>query len=337
MLDKLNNNTIDIWLEDAAHGLPQELFDEAMGGDIKKENLNRNVILTARVWGKDETEVKFRAKLKDTLREVFHRAAKALGEKLLPPEPAEPLDLLHAKTHEGEWSRAIRDLDQPLWLALREKYARQFAVDYKLIVKINAIWGKAPSPTPTPRQLLAAFGMDANEFTLYPVASSEPYPVDTSIKIQRGDQFEAQKDGKYGDRVRGTKPRGSQTIEDDISAVQEAGGNARLLSHNGQRFAHIGDIAIPTPPWDRQSTEILIAVSDTYPTAGLDAFYVKLPIGHSSGDVPKKQNEIQIGDTSWLLISWHYHESRPWNSMQDDLVTHIEHCRGFFLTRGVRS
>ncbi|MBK9528098.1 MAG: hypothetical protein IPO41_07190 [Acidobacteria bacterium] len=90
--------------------------------------------------------------------------------------------------------------------------------------------------------------MDANEFTLHPVASSEPYPVDTSIKIQQGDQFEARKTESMATRVRGTKPRGSQTIEDDISAVQEAGGNARLLSHNRQRFAHIGDIAIPTPP-----------------------------------------------------------------------------------------
>jgi hypothetical protein len=180
--------------------------------------------------------------------------------------------------------------------------------------------------------------MDAAQFTLYPPDSSDPYPVDTPIKVERGQKFEAQKDGRYGeDRPsRGKKPRGAQTIEEDVEEYQEAGARARLFSHSGQRYVETDARDIPSPPWSTDAAEILIAVPATYPSGGLDAFYLKLPFGHDSGDIPRKQSVLVIDGVEWLLISWHYHPTKPWNPAQDDLATHIEHCRGFFLTRGVR-
>ncbi|MGB7202172.1 MAG: E2/UBC family protein [Pyrinomonadaceae bacterium] len=334
MLKEINTNTDNVLLDDAARGIE---LDAAVGGEIKKEDKARDVNLTARVWEKNN-DVNFKAKLDDTLGEVLEKAGKALGEKILPPEPAAPLDLLRGRLHNGQWSDPITDLSQLLGRALKERFDKHFAVEYMLVVKINALWGISPTNTPTPRQLLAAFGMDASEFTLYPPDSSEPYPVDRPIKVRRGQKFEAQKDGRYGDGVPTTvkKPRGTQTIEDDVNNYNEAGAQARLLSFDNQIYVETNLSNIPSPPWSSDKADILIAIPATYPTGGLDAFYIKMPMGHASGDIPRKQNIVQIGSDQWLLISWHYHPSKPWNPTQDDLATHIEHCRGFFLTRGVR-
>lgn len=319
-------------LEDAARGLPQDLFDEAASGTLRKEALQRKISLTVRKW-KDGERVNFEARLGDDLGEVLQKGARALGERVLPPGNTTPLDLLRARKHSGEWSRPIQDLTLPLWVALLKKYDRRFAIEYVLAVKINATWGISPKEQITPRELLAAFGMDANEFTLYAVDSDQPLPVDTPMAVKRGQKFEAQKDGRYGDiNCPAKKPRGTQTVEDDI---QEAGGSARLLSHAGQQYAAV-KIDISSPPWSEATAEILFAIPATYPTGGLDAFYVKLPLGHSSGDIPKKQSEIIVDGERWLLISWHYLEAKPWNSLHDDLATHVQHCRGFFLTRGVK-
>lgn len=324
----------EVFLEDAARGIE---LDVAVGGKIKKEDKAREVILAIREWNDDE-DMKLRAKVNDTLGEVLEAAGKALGTKVLPPGPEAPLDLLRGQLHSGEWSGPIADLSQPLGKALEKRFKKHFAVEYLLVVKINALWGVSPSANPTPRQLLAAFGMDANEYTLYPPNKNTPYPVDTPMRVKRGQHFEAQKDGRYGDGRTpiGKKSRGTQTIEDDVRDYKEAGATARLFTVGDQPYVEVANVKIPSPPWDTQRANILIAIPATYPTGGLDAFYLKLPIGHASGDIPRKQGVLQLDAVEWLLISWHYHPTKPWNAAQDDLSTHVEHCRGFFLERGVR-
>lgn len=324
----INNDLRD----DAACGIT----DEAAGGESKKQESNRGIALTIREWKKIE-EVQLRANPDDTLGEVLGDGAQALGRRILPPGPAAPLDLLRGQLHNGVWSEPITDLSQILRRALNKQFNKEFAIEFRLIVKINALWGLAPAKEVTPRQLLAAFGMDASEFTLYPPDSETEYPADTPIQLKRGDKFEAQKDGRYGDTVAtARKPRGSQSINDDVKEYQEAGATARLFSFNGQTYVEVNHIRIPSPPWNKRHADILIAVPATYPAGGLDAFYVRMPIAHESGDVPRKQNMLEINGDQWLLISWHYHPNKPWNPAQDDLVTHVEQCRGFFLMRGVK-
>jgi hypothetical protein len=336
IVEQIEGQPSEAWLDDVDSDLPSELAESQKTGTLPSNILKKKLMLRARDWagGKD---VKFKVALDDSLAEVFSKAADVLGKPLLPPAPRPPLDVLHIEMRGGGWI-LVTDLNEPLWVALLRGGKRHLAIEYKLVVKINSQWGLAPSAEATPRQLLAAFGMDAQEFTLYAVDGNEPLPVDTPLGIKRGDRFEAQKDGRYGSTVflKEKVARGSQTIEDDVAAVNAAGGKARLLNPGGQIYVEACGLEIPVPPWGSKRAAILIAVPATYPSGGLDAFYLKLPMTHSSGSIPYQQSVIHVDGHDWMLISWHYHESRPWNSLHDDLESHIQHCRGFFLTRGVR-
>ncbi len=280
----------------------------------------------------DGEEIKFAAGLSDTLRQVFDDGAKALGKPLLPPGGAQPLDILRCRERHGHrWSEPLTNLEQPLWLALAHGCTRHFGIEYVLAVKINTRWGIAPSANATPRELLTSFGFDPTEFSLYRANSADLLPPDTPLSIKRGDMFEAQKDGRYG-----AQPvRGSQTIEDDLKAAQEAGINARLFIEGGQKYVEARDLAIPSPPWSRDRVSIIVAIPATYPTGGLDAFYLEQTVTHANGSIPYQQGTATIDGRPWALISWHYATNRPWNPRQDNLASHIEHCRGYFLKRGV--
>lgn len=326
----------DHWLENIDAEVPEELSAGQAHGKLEDRLQKKQIKLGVRRWP-DGREVRFRASLVDTLGEVFSKGASALEEPLLPRSPQTPLDALRYLKRQAEWSDPLAKLDQPLWLALIHGVTRHLGIEYKLVVKINTRWGVAPSATATPRELLTSFGMNPQEFSLYTVDGVDPLPPDTPLSLKRGDCFEAQKDGKYGSSVAVSRaPRGSQTIEDDVEAANEAGEIARLLSVGNQKYVEVTNVSVPSPPWGKDKATILIAIPSTYPSGGLDAFYLGLPFTHSTNSIPNQQQVVSIDGQDWALISWHYHESRPWNPLQDDLITHIQHCKGFFLTRGVR-
>jgi len=277
--------------------------------------------------------VHFHAKLSDSLREVMGLGAKALGEELLPPDARVPLDFLRNRRGH-QWSDPIGNLETPLWAALAHGDSRRFGIEYRLEVRINARWGVAPRDPITPRELLLAFEFDPAQYSLYHTDSAEPLPPDTPMKVRRGERFEAQKDGRYGSSAV-APPRGLQTIEEDLETVKAAGFAARLMVEGGQRYVEIGNLEIPSPPWSALVCAILVAVPGTYPSGGLDAFYLAQGV-HQGGAVPNQQAPVPIGDRSWGLISWHYAQDRPWNPSRDDLGSHLAHCRGYFLRRGVR-
>lgn len=132
-----------------------------------------------------------------------------------------------------------------------------------------------------------------------------------------------------------TPPRGLQTIKDDVVAAAAAGFQTRILSAQGQRYIEARGLAIPSPPWSSGEATILIAIPETYPRGGLDAFYLEQGVTQE-GKVPYQQSVTTIDGRSWGLISWHYADGRTWNPRHDDLASHIAHCHGFFLSRGVR-
>ncbi len=326
----------DHWLESVDAEVPEELGAGQAHGKLADRFQKKLIKLGVRNWP-DGQELHFKASLTDTIGEVFAKGAEVLGKPLLPPTPQSPLDALRYLKKRGEWSEPLTNLDQSLWLALAHGVTRHLGIEYELAVKINTRWGIAPSSTATPRELLTSFGMNPQEFSLYTLDGVDPLPPDTPLSLQRSDCFEAQKDGKYGSTLAVSRaPRGSQTIEDDIDAANEAGETARLVNVGGQEYVEVRDIGVPSPPWGNGRANILIAVPATYPSGGLDAFYVELPFTHSSGRIPNQQSTVSIDGRNWTLISWHYHETRPWNPLQDDLTTHIPHCRGFFLKRGIR-
>jgi hypothetical protein len=323
------------WVGDLDANMPKAIAEGKKHGRLPDQAKRIRVRLGIREFP-DGDEVKFQAALTDTLRDVFELGAKALDKPLLPPGDVQPLDNLHYRKRRGDgWSEPVTDLDRPLWLALAEGLTRHLSIDYVLAAKINTRWGIAPSAGVTPRQLLTSFGFDPAQFSFYRPDSIDPLPPDTPLSLKRGDMFEAQKDGRYGASTASRPPRGSQTIEDDVAPLEEAGFEARLFTYGGQRYVEINGIQVPSPPWSRNSITILIAIPATYPAGGLDAFYIETTATHSSGSIPYQSQTAQIDGRSWGLISWHYSSGRPWNPLHDDLTTHIQHCRGALLRRGV--
>jgi len=320
----------DQWAEELDHPLPEPVtaakdFSLPPGlGDLK-------IRLGVERWP-HSPEKHFRARLDDTLLEVMRHGAKEVGETLFPPHSDSPLDLLRSKRHGShDWSAPITELETPLWVHLVQGGTRHFAIEYQLVIGINTKWGVAEDAHMTPRQLLASFGFEPNDYSLYQGNSTEPLPPDTPLHLKRGEHFEAQKDGRYGL----TAPRGLQTIEDDVASVCAADISARLIGQNGQRFVEVVGIEIPSPPWSGPRATIAVAVPASYPQGGLDGFYLEKTV-NQGGSIPYEQPAITLDGRTFALISWHYATGRDWNPSRDDLASHIAHCRGYFLKRGVR-
>jgi hypothetical protein len=71
------------------------------------------------------------------------------------------------------------------------------------------------------------------------------------------------------------------------------------------------------------------------PRAALDGFYLERTV-NQGGAIPYEQPAITFDGRTFALISWHYAIGREGNPSRDDLASHIAHCRGYFLKRGVR-
>jgi len=328
---KESSETYQDWADGIDVPVPPEI-EALKAGGLPGHLADLRLRLGIQRWP-DGAEEHFHAKLGDTLREVMEYGARVLGEELLPPHAETPLDYLRNRV-KGHWGEPIQDLRLPLWALLASGGSRRFGIEYRLDVRINARWGVAPSNPITPRQLLEAFEFSPAEYSLYHTHSKDPLPVDTPVHLHRDEHFEAQKDGRYGSNAVAPR-RGLQTIEEDVEAVELAGTTARLLTANGQRFVEVARFVIPSPPWSAATCRILVAVPSTYPSAGLDAFYLG-PGVTQGGTVPNQGGVAQIAGEPWSLISWHYTAERPWNPSRDDLASHLAHCRGYFLRRGVR-
>jgi Prokaryotic E2 family E len=323
------------WSESPDHPVPEHIIGRAQCGTLSDEFTSLHVSLSVRRLPSGHA-THFHAHLGDTLLRVYEKAAEALQERLLPPAPAIPFDLLFFHTHDGEWRATTANLEEPLWEALAGGMTRHLGIDYRLIVRINAKWGVVTSERLTPKQLLAELEFDPAQFSLYRHDSDVPLPPDAPLHVRRGEHFEAQKDGRYGGTA--SPPviaRGLQRIEYDVEQMRQAGESLRLLSEGGQRYVEIA-ISIPAPPWSASSALILIAVPANYPIGGLDAFYLDPDIT-IRGTVHRAQAAGPLLGKKWNLISWHYSVARPWNPRIDDFQSHVAHCKGFFLERGVVS
>ena len=322
------------WFEDPAQVLSGDMAVSAKHGTLPREVAARSVRLGIQRWP-DGKKSQFHARLSDPLKEVMRLGGRALDEAILPPAPLGPLDIFrHREAGSDAWSAPIRDLEISLAVALANGYSRHFGIEYELIVKLNAKWGLLGSATITPRALLTAFGFDPAQFSLYKHDSHEPLPPDTSFEVKRGECFEAQKDGRYGSPTVAFV-KGAQSIEQDVQEMVAAGHDAGLFVEGGQRYVEVRNLPIPSPPWSGGKAAILIAVPATYPQGGLDAFYLEQGV-NLGGGVPYQQAPVNIAGRNWGLISWHYANGYQWDASRDDLASHVVHCRGFFLKRGVR-
>jgi len=126
-----------------------------------------------------------------------------------------------------------------------------------------------------------------------------------------------------------------RVIEEHVAALHRRGVAARLVAAGSQEYVRTLVSEIPVPPWQASSHEILIAIPGPYDTAALDGFYIALPHAFNGGNHPRVNGAvIELEGVNWQLVSWHYADSRPWRQGQDDVDSHLTHCRGFFLQRG---
>jgi hypothetical protein len=124
----------------------------------------------------------------------------------------------------------------------------------------------------------------------------------------------------------------------EVETLSARGRCVRLVALAAQGYAMAGISGAPAPPWDRTDYDILVAVPAAYRDAGLDGFYVKLPYTYHGSTHPRVQGAtIELEGVAWQLVSWHYPDEAPWRRELDDLESHLEHCRGFFLNRGARN
>lgn len=124
----------------------------------------------------------------------------------------------------------------------------------------------------------------------------------------------------------------------EVQRLQAQGMAVKVFITNGQCYVLAPKIEAPSPPWDRRHYDIVIAIPALYGEAGLDAFYLGLPYTYNGGVHERVSGDvIRIDDRDWRLVSWHYVEGKTWTRGRDSLESHIMHCKGFMLARGVHS
>jgi len=132
------------------------------------------------------------------LLEVLDEGARKLDVRLL-PNPEMPLDRLRGVYGDHRVGEPL-DLNVTVEDFLRHEHpTHHFAVELVLAIEINTRWRIAPEKEMTPKEILALAGLPWEQYSLYyPSDSVEPLPPDTPVKLHRGQRFEAQRDGKYG-------------------------------------------------------------------------------------------------------------------------------------------
>lgn len=129
-----------------------------------------------------------------------------------------------------------------------------------------------------------------------------------------------------------TAPPGK--LERELSELRQLGYAAHLVEHAGQRYVRVDGVSAPAPPWEKPQHDILIALPGAYEQgAALDAFYVAQPSsykGRRHRRVGNAGTPLTLEDFTWALVSWHYQNGNGWRFPQDNLVTHVRHCKSFF-------
>jgi len=134
-----------------------------------------------------------------TMEKLMEKIAKEFGQKLLPPHPLALLDKIFCYGKHNELLGPITDLSLPLGkVIVQYRCKKKFGLELVRSIKVNAAWKVAPKEIMTPADILALFGMDYNQYTIYLPDSQDPLPLRVGINIKRGDCFEAIKDGRYG-------------------------------------------------------------------------------------------------------------------------------------------
>ena len=126
------------------------------------------------------------------------------------------------------------------------------------------------------------------------------------------------------------------TAKAEITKLAAAGTDIELLMEGTQPYVWVRGVSAPSPPWDRATYELLIAIPIAYDLGtGLDGFYMPLPYMFNNGEHNRVNGQnLTIAGRQWRGVSWHYPDGKEFRAGTDTIESHIYHCRGFFLARG---
>jgi hypothetical protein len=126
------------------------------------------------------------------------------------------------------------------------------------------------------------------------------------------------------------------TAKSEIERLTASGVAVTLVNEGSQPYALVRGVEAPSPPWDRTTYDILIAIPIAYDLGtGLDGFYIALPYWFQKGEHNRVNGQVVVvGNSQWKAVSWHYPDGRQFRLDVDNIESHIVHCRGFFLERG---
>jgi len=165
--------------------------------DAGLEGRGQRVHVLVRIIGHEDQA--FESSVHATLLEMMAEAARLGGFALLPPKER-PFDRLQRLDGEAV-GPVIENLDQTMGEFLDHfPGAAHFAIEVARTLRVNKRWDVASTAELTPLEILALprIHLDPAEYSLYLPDSTEPLPPDKPVKIERGQDFEAQCDGRYG-------------------------------------------------------------------------------------------------------------------------------------------
>ena len=184
-------------MESTGNGITESIGKEKPVNAV--EHGEREIEVSVELFHHHEHERKYlHVPRSATLLEVLDEGARKLDVKLL-PNAEMPLDRLRGlyENHVGEPLDLKITVEDFLHHGHRTHH---FAAELVLAIQINTRWRVAPEKEMTPKAILSLADLPWQEYSLfYPADSTEPLPPDTPVKLHRGQRFEAQRDGKYGD------------------------------------------------------------------------------------------------------------------------------------------
>ena len=126
------------------------------------------------------------------------------------------------------------------------------------------------------------------------------------------------------------------TAKSEIERLASSGTAIALVMDGAQPYAWVRGITAPSPPWDRATYDILIAIPLAYDLGtGLDGFYIGLPYSFNNGEHNRVNGQsLTFEGHQWRAVSWHYPDGKEFRAGTDTIESHMFHCRGFFLARG---
>ena len=277
----------------------------------------------------DGAPVALRIERSATLLELLPGAAEALDVQLL-PNTDEPLDTLH-NLGPREHDDLVTDLDVSVEDYLRAPHTtHDFGVRLERVLLVNTQARVAPTASLSPREILSLFGMDAS-YALFLPNIDEPLPLDGEIPIERGTRLEAQRDGRYGvgAPVRGSPPSCS------ASSPSCASSTTPCVSSSTPGSATCASTAFQPPPRSREAPARHPHRPSARVRAGRGARRVLLGATQSLPGPPapacrQRRHAPHAGGRHLGAVSWHYRTPGAWRFPQDNLVTHVQHCKSFF-------